>query len=243
MPRHARQRSITDIYHVMLRGIDRTVIFLENDDRQMFLNLLRQQASPEFKIYCYCLMTNHIHLILESQKLSKYMHHLATGYALWFNHKYARRGYLYQDRFKSEAIENESYLLQCFRYILQNPIKAGVCDNAHEYQWSSYNSYFSSANTFVYTNFLNLFFTTPKDFETYIATECSIKCIDIEDNTKMSYDLIRKIFKHKLKGRKITDLSKTESKQIVKELKKETRASLRLLSLITGMSIGVIRYL
>ena len=59
----------------------------------------------------------------------------------------------------------------------------------------------------------------------------------------MSYDLIRKIFKHKLKGRKITDLSKTESKQIVKELKKETRASLRLLSLITGMSIGVIRYL
>lgn len=59
----------------------------------------------------------------------------------------------------------------------------------------------------------------------------------------MSNDLIRKIFKHKLKGRKMTDLSKTESRQIVKELKKETRASLRLLSRITGMSIGVIRYL
>lgn len=138
MSRQARQRSITDIYHVIQRGIDRMVIFRDDDDRQMFLNLLRLQVCESFKIYCYCLMDNHIHLLVKSDRLSFHIHHIASIYAMWFNHKYNRRGYLFQDRFKSEVIEDEGYLLRCFRYILRNPVKAGICEKIEIYGWSSY---------------------------------------------------------------------------------------------------------
>ena len=121
MSRQARQRSATEVYHVIQRGIDRMAIFYDDDDRQMFLNLLSQQVSESFKVYCYCLMDNHFHLIVKSNKLSFHIHHIASVYAGWFNHKHERRGYLFQDRFKSEAIEEEGYLLRCFRYILHNP--------------------------------------------------------------------------------------------------------------------------
>lgn len=126
MPRQARQRSNTDIYHVILRGIDRMAIFYTDDDRQMFLNFLKMQISDHFKIYCYCLMDNHEHLLLKSESLSSQMHHLASLYAMRFNRKYERCGYLFQNRFQSENVENESYLLNCFRYILRNPVKL-VC--------------------------------------------------------------------------------------------------------------------
>ena len=82
MSRQARQRSITDIYHVIQRGIDRMVIFRDDDDRQMFLNLLQLQVCESFKIYCYCLMDNHIHLLVKSDRLSFHIHHIASIYAM-----------------------------------------------------------------------------------------------------------------------------------------------------------------
>lgn len=86
----ARQRSDTDIYHVILRGIDRIPIFRSDDDRQMFLNFLRLQISPHFKMYGYCLMDNHIHILVKSDNLSVQMHHLASLYAMRFNHSVFR---------------------------------------------------------------------------------------------------------------------------------------------------------
>lgn len=142
MSRQARQRSITGIYHVIQRGVGRMLIFLEDDDRRMFINLLRQQVGEHFKVYAYCLLDNHIHLIVKSDQLSVSIHRIFTVYAMWFNHKYERTGYLFQDRFKSEAIEDQGYLLRCLRYVLQNPLKAGLCDKISAYKWSSYHAYY-----------------------------------------------------------------------------------------------------
>lgn len=242
MPRHARQRSITHVYHVMLRGINRMMIFCETDDWQFFLNLLKQQASDKFKVYCYCLMTNHIHLIIESEELSRCVHRIATRYAMWFNHKYKRCGYLFQDRFKSEVIEEESYLLQCFRYILQNPVKAGLCAKASLYTWSSYCNYFSSYSSFIYTDFLNTFFNSEKDFENYIALVDNEQYMDIDQVDKWDDQAIRDIYNQKLGEKRIIELSKGDRIQLIRELQRETHASVRQLSEVTGISRYVIRY-
>lgn len=123
-----------------------------------FLKQLKSQVCPDFEIYCYCLMTNHIHLLVKSNLLSHYMHHIAFVYAMWFNAKYHRKGYLFQDRFRSEGIETENYLIQCFRYILQNPVKAGICRQVSDYRWSSYRLYYNSSASFVNVGFIKNFF-------------------------------------------------------------------------------------
>ena len=133
MSRQARQQSNTGVYHVIQRGVNRMLIFHEDADRRMFLDLLKSQAGEFFKVYCFCLMDNHIHLIVKTSRLSFYIHRILTAYAIWFNHKYEREGYLFQDRFKSEVIEDQGYLLRCFRYVLQNPLKAGLCHKISEY--------------------------------------------------------------------------------------------------------------
>lgn len=134
MPREARKQSATDLYHIMLRGIDGMDIFREKDDRKMFVTLLKQQISESFKIYCYCLMSNHIHCLIKSEKLSFHLHKLAATYAMWFNHKYERRGYLYQDRFKSEPVEDDTYFIQAsdiFYKIPSKPVSATMLPNTH----------------------------------------------------------------------------------------------------------------
>ena len=99
MSRQARQQSNTGVYHVIQRGVNRMLIFHEDADRRMFLDLLKSQAGEFFKVYCFCLMDNHIHLIVKTSRLSFYIHRILTAYAIWFNHKYEREGYLFQDRF------------------------------------------------------------------------------------------------------------------------------------------------
>ena len=242
MPRHARQRSVTHVYHVILRGINRMMIFCENDDWQFFLHLLKQQASEKFRIYCYCLMTNHIHLIVESEELSRGVHRIATRYAMWFNHKYKRCGYLFQDRFKSEVIEDEIYLLQCFRYILQNPVKAGICTKASLYSWSSYCNYFSSYSSFIYTEFLNTFFKKEKDFENYISIVDEGQYMDIDQLKKWNNQEIKDICNQKLGNKGIMELSQEDRILLIQELRQKTHASIRQLSEVTGISRYNVRY-
>lgn len=241
MPRHARQRSMTDLYHVMLRGVDRMVIFRENDDRYMFLNLLRQQASEDFKVYCYCLMTNHIHLLLESPCLSQHIRRIATSYAMWFNNKYGRCGHLFQDRFKSEIIETENYLLQCFRYILQNPVKAGICQYPSQYSWNSYSCYFNSENTFIFTKFLDFFFNSKQDLNEFLAEKTIISFMDMPETVKPSDQEIRELLQKELNGKTMRELEKATQKQILRKIIDTTNTRPKQLTKITGISLGIIQ--
>ena len=119
MSRQARQRSATEVYHVIQRGIDRMAIFYDDDDRQMFLNLLSQQVSESFKVYCYCLMDNHFHLIVKSNKLSFHIHHIASVYAGWFNHKHERRGFKTVSKVKLSRKKDIYYGVFVIFYIIR----------------------------------------------------------------------------------------------------------------------------
>jgi Transposase and inactivated derivatives len=144
MPRKSREKSDTDIYHVMMRGINKQNIFEDDEDHLKFLEVLKDcKAISGFKIFAYCLMGNHLHLLIkvENEKLEQIFKRIGTRFVYWYNHKYGRTGHLFQDRYKSEPIDNESYLLTVLHYIHQNPVKAGICKMPDEYEWSSYKEY------------------------------------------------------------------------------------------------------
>jgi REP element-mobilizing transposase RayT len=143
MSRTARQQSSTGIYHVMLRGINQTQLFYDEEDYHEFLKrLVRYKDECSFKLYAYCLMGNHIHLLIEegATPLSVVMQKLTLSYSHWFNAKYDRSGFLFQGRYKSKAVQSDAYLLAVIRYIHNNPVEVGESVSA----WTSYDEYMGS---------------------------------------------------------------------------------------------------
>ena len=145
MPREAREKSQTGIYHVIIRGANRQEIFHDDEDRIRFLDTIeRYKTSFKIKIYGWCLMGNHVHLLLEegSEELSVTMKRIGVSYVSYYNSKYQATGHLFQDRFRSEKVEKDDYLLAVIRYIHQNPLKAGMVKRIEEWKWSSCLEYY-----------------------------------------------------------------------------------------------------
>jgi len=126
----------------MARGNRKQSIFLENDDFNEYLRLLRRYKKRYcFKLYGYCLMPNHVHLIVGLEKslmLSKIMHGLNLAYASWFNNKYNKVGHLWQGRYKSMVINKNKYLLDCIEYVEMNPIRANMHKSPFDHPWNSW---------------------------------------------------------------------------------------------------------
>ncbi len=129
------------LYHITARGNERRDIFFQDEDRVMFLKIL-EKVINRFNWYCYayCLMDNHYHLLIETPKgnLSKGMRQLNGVYTQYINRTHHRVGHLYQGRFKAILVEKDSYLLELSRYIVLNPVRAGLVNNAEAWRWSSY---------------------------------------------------------------------------------------------------------
>ncbi len=145
MPRTTRTKSNTKVYHVILRGNAKQDIFLEKQDYCKFIKeICNTKEKYEYELYAYCLMANHVHLILydKMDNLSKALQSLTVSYAFYWNKKYERVGHLFQNRFLSKSVETESYLKTLCRYIHQNPNKSGIA-KMEEYPWSSYQEYTS----------------------------------------------------------------------------------------------------
>ena len=158
MARSQRQKSCTGIYHVMLRGVNKQIIFEESGDYRFFIRQLSQSVAPtdelgrplppRCSIFAYCLMPNHVHLIVQEKHecLSEIVRRIATAYAAFFNRKYERVGHLFQDRFKSEPVNDFTYFVTLLRYVHQNPVAGGLCMQVKDYVWSSWGEY-SAAGT------------------------------------------------------------------------------------------------
>ena len=146
MGRTARKRSRTGIYHIMLRGNNKQEIFERDSDSRVFLKILaRAKQEMPFQLHACCFMGNHIHLLLMEEpagfSVSAIMRTVVSQYVMWYNHEYERVGNLFQDRFKSETVEDIDYYKTVFRYIHQNPLKGNLEKKLGEYRWSSYGVY------------------------------------------------------------------------------------------------------
>ena len=148
MSRLPRKFANSQIYHIILKGIDGQDIFYDDQDKKIFLKQISiTKQNFNFIIYAYCLMTNHIHLVIRCKDnlLSKSVQSLAIRYVYYFNKKYERTGSLFQGRFKSKVVESQEYFLELCRYIHRNPEKAGIA-LTQSYKWSSYNEYIGKEN-------------------------------------------------------------------------------------------------
>lgn len=186
MPRQARKKSNCGIYHIMLRGVNGQQIFEEQEDCDKFLQVLKDcKAISGYKVFAYCLMGNHIHILLQeiNEPIEVLMKRIATRFVYWYNIKYQRAGHLFQDRFKSEPIEDDAYFLTVLRYIHQNPVKAGICKSVKAYEHSSYNEFFKKSDL-IDSDFV--FEIISKDeFEKFNNEKAFENCLDIEDKPRI----------------------------------------------------------
>ena len=156
MSRRPRLMSSSGIYHIILRSINQHIIFEEDSDYRKFLFILSDcKEKYEVDIYAYCLMDNHIHLLMRAadENLPLFFQSLGVRFVHWYNTKYSRVGYLFQDRYHSVPIENRRAFLNVLVYIHNNPVKANVCRIPSEYKWSSFNAYYGAKDTRVNVEF------------------------------------------------------------------------------------------
>ena len=153
MPRKSRELSPTGIYHVMMRGINKATIFHDDLDFMKMLKTLsvvsttkdkdENKSIPGCAIYAYCLMPNHIHILIGEvgETLERTIKRIGVSYALYYNKRYERIGHLFQDRFKSEPVGNSKYYATLLRYIHFNPVEAGLANIPSQYKWSSWHEF------------------------------------------------------------------------------------------------------
>jgi REP element-mobilizing transposase RayT len=244
MPRAARIKSATGIYHIVVRGINKQTIFSDEEDNEKYIMTLADaRKASGFKLYGYCLMGNHAHLLLREEKegLELIFRRIGAGYVYWYNRKYQRTGHLFQDRFKSEPVENNTYLLTALRYIHRNPIKAGICQKLKQYQWSSYNDYLRKRGI------------TDTDFVLSITGETEFVRYTNQDNNDIAIDMDKPI--KRLSDAELTKLIQdtyqvqplllykepTEKKEnILREIMKLENVSTRQLARVTSISVNTI---
>lgn len=153
-------------YHITARGNYRQNIFLEDKDKKLYLNLLAHYRDElGFTIYAFCLMNNHVHLLIkrtDRASLAEIVKSINGRYSKEFNKRRKKQGHLFQGRFYSVIVENEIYLLEATRYIHLNPARAGIIGKAEDYVWSSLRTYLGIDNfPFVDKSYLKYFGKRP----------------------------------------------------------------------------------
>ncbi len=142
MPRTARALVDGGYYHIITRGIDRRKLFRYRQDYEVFLGITKKYLIKfNVSLLHYCLMSNHIHFLMkadEAKMLPKCMQGILQVYASYFRKKYCCVGFVFQNRYKSHMITNDSYLLECARYIERNPLRAKITESLSNYPWSSF---------------------------------------------------------------------------------------------------------
>ena len=246
MPRHARKRAESGIYHIMLRGIDQQHIFEDEEDNLKFLQILKEcKELCGFRLLAYCLMGNHVHLLLKegSETLEQVFKRIGGRFVYWYNVKYQRVGHLFQDRFKSEPVDSDAYLLTVIRYIHQNPVKAGLCERPEDYPYSSWKEYLSQAEL------ADVSFTeTLIDREELLVFHKQLgneNCLDIADKLRIritdeqARDAVKKISgcDNVAEFQKLTPINR--DKAILKL--RDQHLSLRQISRLTGVSLTIVR--
>ncbi|HHV38054.1 MAG TPA: hypothetical protein GXX70_01010 [Tepidimicrobium sp.] len=140
MGRRPRIEYYGAIYHVIQRGSNRKLIFIEDRDKEMLLEILSEvKEICDFKIYAYTIMNNHYHLLIQTLNIpiSRIMHRINTRYAKYYNFSRSRTGPVFDRRYRGILVQDESYLLNLIRYIHNNPVAANICNTMENYQWSS----------------------------------------------------------------------------------------------------------
>ncbi|MTI96944.1 MAG: transposase [Firmicutes bacterium] len=258
MPRVAREKSKSGIYHVMVRGANKQEIFHDDVDRIKFLKTLKRYKDVSaFQMYAWCLMGNHVHLLLKegTEDFSITMKRIGVCYVTYYNLKYKATGHLFQDRFKSETVETERYFLVVARYIHQNPVKAGLVTSAADWRWSSYRGYIEATGIFpdglLDTRPVLDLFSKDRDtalrlFKEYSLAANDDACLDegvgerIRLTDEEALQLVREILPSGVNIAQVKGLPKPARDEIIRKITKLDGVSQRQTARILGVSPSLV---
>lgn len=242
MPINVKRFSETGYMHIYSRGVGKQILFEDHKDYIFYLNLLKRfSQETNVRICAFCLMENHVHLIIydEQHHISQFMQLLGMAYSGYYNRRYKRSGHLFSSRYLSVPIEDEDYLLTAFRYVLNNPRKANLCP-ASEYPWSSYSRY-GHPESFVDTSAFQELLGSREEYEEFIAAKYE-DCPELEDiihDDEWAKSVIREV----LQVQSGTELQKYdwETRNQALRLLKEKGLSIRQIERLTGISRSVVQ--
>lgn len=206
MARKARKNYYSEFFHIMVQGLNKEFVFNTNEDINKYLEILKKNCDEDYnyvKLIAYCVMNNHIHMLFYTQNtefISKIMQKTNTKYALFYNKKYDRCGYVFRNRYRAEEIIDATYLINCIRYIHNNPVKAGICNKKDDYLYSSFLEYQGKSryNVIDIKYIKNLFEYFGIDFEKIFSdVECIAKFIEYYDNNKNIDEIVNDYIKDK----------------------------------------------
>ncbi len=235
MSRTARQASATNVYHIMVRGLDKMPVFYESAEKSRILILIRDNLSNfDVVIYAYCIMPNHLHLLIKADLnvLASYMASVLTKFASYYNYKHERIGYVFQDRYKSQCVETESYFWNCMRYIHRNPAKHGTAKDMLAYPYSSFSHLYDQKCDIISNEALAMIahrFQDRQQFLEFHNTQSWDIFDDTDEDTQEDRLRISKEILTKYQGK--YDLSSRELLDYVssrKEIEKEIRTVLKI---------------
>jgi putative transposase len=238
------------VYHIILRGINKQIIFEEDEDKRRFLDTLgRFKNQCKFKLYGYCLMDNHIHLLVKEveETISVFIKRICSSYVYWYNMKYGRCGHLFQDRFKSEVVETRTYFITVLRYIHQNPLKAGIADNVLDSKWTSIGEYLYQS-TIVDTKFVLSLFSEDRETALQLITRymnetnddlCMEELLRVRLSDQDVTDYLRTL--GITSNSMLQQMSKGQRDTVIAMLMKLNGVSIRQISRITGFSKSVVQ--
>jgi len=229
----------------MLRGINRQIIFEDGEDSEVFLETVRMyKIEFNCEIYAYCLMKNHVHLLIkiDSENIQHFMRKLGAKYVYWYNWKYNRVGGLFQDRYKSEPVEDDGYFLTVLRYIHQNPVKAWICMKVEDYEESSYNEYINSKPNQISDIGFALSMISKEQFIEFNNESNNDKCLEMQEIIRVNDNEAKAIIC------KISQCSNSSEFQALPEEKrnislrelKSKGLSVRQIERLTGINRGLV---
>ena len=235
MPRQIRNTGKTGWAHIIIRGINRENLFYDEEDYLRFVSTLtRFQRETGSELAAWCLMSNHVHLLMfvEDGSHAVMIKKLLVSYAAYYNKKYDRVGHVFQDRFRSEAINDEGYLLTVARYIYRNPQKAGICP-ARTYPY-----------TYIQTDgILSGYFAAPEALFAYLETENADRCMEYDSSGAYSDSEALELLCEMNGSRNpqsVQSLEKAKRDELLRRLK-EKGLTVRQISRLTGVNRNTVQ--
>lgn len=234
MPRQARKASNSIYQHVIVQGINKSYIFDNRIDILHYIKILKELTQEcNIELISYCVMSNHTHMLIKTEEIEnlvKFMRKANTKYAMYYNRKYNRVGYVFRNRYNSQDITTEAYLYNCIKYIYNNPVKAKICDNPYEYYYSNIKEFTNKYKVLI--NFDDI--EESDDFEFEDITNDVIEDNECEEiiNNFLKYNKLKKEYLIK---------DKAKLAELLRILKSDRKKSLRNISKKLGISRETLR--
>lgn len=246
MARKARVQSKTGIYHIIIRGIEEMNVFAKDAEKERFLSVVeRYKVICGYEVYGYAVLDNYVHLVIKENeiKLGNIMKRIGVKFVSEYNSAHQRTGSVFYDRFKSEVVESEEYLVQVLRFIHQEPVRFGAVMDINRYAYSSQQSYNKELDGLVdRQKVMEIFGGSLARFKRFMNELTDDSCMEANRTRISDEELAEKLLSlaDVETRQQLKMLTKSTRNRLLREIKELSGASVWQLSRVSGFSQAVV---